>query len=96
MEELFRNIFSKYKLTDEQLHKFISDYTTGLIITLIVNIQNLSKDDEVKLEGMIKSQDLEGVMTLLEGKFESKEAWTKYVESQAVPLLESYVKTVVA
>jgi len=94
MEEIFKNIFAKHNLTDDQLRRFISDYTTGLVVSLIVSAPNVSTDDEERLEDMIHSQNLEGIIQLLETKFESKEAWTKYLTDQAVPLFDNYVKTV--
>ena len=96
MEEIFKEIFGKYNLTDEQLHKFIADFSTGLIISLIVNVNNLTKQDEVKLEEYVKEQDLKKVMQLLEEKFNSREEWAKYVQAQAVPLFENYINTVIA
>lgn len=87
-------MFKKYHLSDDAVKKLFSDFSSVLFVNLMANAKELDDQEIQNLKILLEQKNINAVLKVLELKYSKKE-WQSYLEGQAIPLLEDYVKNVV-
>lgn len=91
MEDLFREIFGKYGLSEDQLNKMMGEFGSVFLLALVANAKDLEQSDIVKIHQYWDENRHGEIFSILKSKYTEGE-WKKYAREQAVSLLQSYVE----
>ena len=90
----FREFFSKYNLTDEQIKKYSTDLLGVAILKCIESSENLlSSEEQSSVTELLNSGEISTVMRMVQSKY-STDQWNVLLKKEMEVVVDSYMKTV--
>jgi len=91
----FRELFSKYNLSDDEIRKYAADLSGAMIVRCMKDSENvLSSTEQEKFASLINEYNISGALELMRSKY-SEPQWDNLLKENAESVLGSYVEKVI-